>query len=411
MENKNTTPTPTSGSIITADTTGSQSTAVVKAVAPRELTTIQLADINTHAEEAVANLVAARADIFSEAADKVTNVGLNDQKTISSNIQLMQEQMNSVFYSKEKTAVTTNMSKDITELQNALAKINPSDIKKESRYKIIKILPFGIGNYIVNVLKQSAEQAMTLQQFVDHLEASLKQGDVNLRQDNAQLKVIYDDLKAKQVVVSSNAFLAETIAEKLEERIKAEQDVSLKNNLTGILARVQSRAQNIRATENVIQQFFVSIIMTRNNNDYLLDAAREMETNGVMVVNVAVALRAALVNSKNALDMLTAAGTFTGKLLTENASMINGMVTQMGDVRKNPIIPMKMMEDAIALLKDSIDKTNKLNVEVIESAKTNSAKIKASTEDLKNTMGQAQSIEVKSIDASGVLKLTEKGKE
>lgn len=377
---------------------------VVTSIKPNELTDVQIQNLNKTADEAITSLIKAKGDIFSEAADSIVNVGLHDQKDISDNIQLMQEKMGNVFYSKEKSSAIDNMSKDVSELQTALAKINPKYIQREARYRILKVIPF-FGNYIVNVLKESSTRGLTLKSFADDLTQSIAQSEINIRQDNAQLKVINDDLKKKQVVVSANAYYAERLVEKLSEQVKIVEDITTKNNLNEILARLSSRVQNIRTTENVIQQFFSSIKMSKTNNDYLLDSARETKTNGIMIVNISMAIHVALIRAKNVKDLLEATGEFEGKLLLSNATLINNMVTEIGDIRKNPFVPLKYMEEAIAQLEESIDKTNKLNVEVIETSKNNVGKIKIWTEDLKTKSGELTDIEVKSLEASQVLQL------
>lgn len=377
-------------------------------IVPNNLTEKQKVDFEEKAKQSVAILIKVGGDIFSDEADNITNVGLRDQQVVSNGIQLMQENLGRIFYSKDKTSVAENMSKDISQLQSALAKIHPKYIGRESKYQLIQKIPF-LGNYIMNMIKETSSKAMTLKEFTDDLTESLKQGEINLKQDNAQLKVINADLKKSQLVVEANAYYAELLIKEINEQIKVVSDVATKNNLNKILARVSSRLQNIRTTENVIQQFVSSITLHKDNYDSLLDSAREMQSNGVMVVNVSMIIHAALTRAKNVKDLLVDIGEFEGKMLLANATLLNKMVTEIGEMRKNPFIPMKYMESSILQLEESIDKTNKINLEVIESSKNNSGKIKVWTEDLKIKVGDLPDVEVKSLEASDVLML-DKGK-
>jgi uncharacterized protein YaaN involved in tellurite resistance len=379
---------------------------VKPAVVPDGLTEKQAKEFNEMADKSVTALIRAKGDIFSDEADSIINVGLKDQKEISNNIQIMQEKLGSIFYNKEKSTIAENMSKDITGLQTALAKVSPKYIQREGRYQILRRIPI-LGNYIVNVLQESTNRGMSLKNFVDDISESIKQSETNIRQDNATLKVINEDLKNKSLITASNAYYAELLWNKISEHIKSIEDVNVKNNLNEILARVTSRLQNIRTSENVIQQFISSIKMHRNNNDYLLDSAREIQSNGIMVVNVSMILHAALIRSKNVKDLLTGIGDFEGKMLVSNAKLLNNMVDEIAEIRKNPFIGLKYQEESVALLEEAIDKTNKMNSEVIETGKANSEKIKIWTEDLKTKSGELPNTEIKSLEASKILMLTD----
>lgn len=379
---------------------------VKPAVVPDGLTEKQAKEFNEMADKSVTALIRAKGDIFSDEADSIINVGLKDQKEISNNIQIMQEKLGSIFYNKENSSVSENMSKDISGLQTALARVSPKYIQREGRYQILRRIPF-LGNYIVNVLQESTNRGMSLKNFVDDISESIKQGETNIRHDNATLKVINEDLKNKSLITASNAYYAELLWNKISEHIKSIEDVNVKNNLNEILARVTSRLQNIRTSENVIQQFISSIKMHRNNNDYLLDSAREIQSNGIMVVNVSMILHAALIRSKNVKDLLTGIGDFEGKMLVSNAKLLNNMVDEIAEIRKNPFIGLKYQEESVALLEEAIDKTNKMNSEVIETGKANSEKIKIWTEDLKTKSGELPNTEIKSLEASKILMLTD----
>jgi len=341
---------------------------VKPAIIPDGLTQKDVENINTQADKAIEVLMKSKGSEMMTVADQITNVGVQDQKSVSAGIALLQERMGNVFYSKDKSNVTDNLSKDITELQNALVKVNPTDIQKETRYKLIRIIPF-FGNRIVEILKQSSNRGMTLQQFVEHLEESLKTGELMLRQDNAQLKVMYQDLETKQKLINSDAYFAEVLMEKLSEAVKVATDEKVKNNLNKVLFKVSTRAQDLRAMNNIHEQFFVSIEMTKENNDLLIDGARRMQTMGMNVVYVSMAIHSALIRAKNVKDVEVGTGQFIGKMLVSNATIINGMVTEIGDLYKRPFVPMEMMEKAVGQLIQAIEATNKLKAEGIDRAK------------------------------------------
>jgi uncharacterized protein YaaN involved in tellurite resistance len=390
--------------MVETNSTGLATIDVKPATPPEGLTESQIKDINAHAQKSVDTLLTTKGSEMMTASEQITNVGIQDQKTISNGIALLQEKMGGIFYSKDKSNVTDNMSKDITELQNVLAKINPTDIQKEGRYRLIRIIPF-FGDKIVNILKESSNKGMTLQQFVEHLDESLKTGETMLRQDNAQLKVMYQDLEGKQKLINADAYFAEVLMEKLSDAIATTTDEKVKNNLNKILFKVATRAQDLRAMNNIHEQFFVSIEMARDNNDLLIDGARRMITMGMNVVYVSMAIHTALIRAKNVKDVEVGTGEFIGKMLVSNATIINGMVTEIGDLYKRPFVSMEMMEKAVAQLEQAIDSTNKLKAEGIERAKENIVKIKIMTDEIKNKSGQLPDSDIKSLEASKTLLL------
>lgn len=370
---------------------------------PRKLSDEEMAEIEAHADEAVKDLIEAEGSEEMVVADEITNVGIQDQKTVSSGIELLQERMGNVFYSDNKKGVAEDMSKDIRKLQNTLAKVNPEDIKKEAKYRIIRIIPF-FGNWIVNVLKTASDRRLTLQDFIEHLEDSLQAGETMLRQDNAQLLVMYQDIEGKQKTIGADAYFAETLAKKLKAAIDTTDDKKKKGTLNKVLFRVASRAQDLRAMENVHEQFFVSIEMTRDDNDMLIQTVRRMLSMGMNVVYIAFAIHAALVRQANVIEAERGTRDFLGNMILNNATMINHHVKEIGDLYKEPIIALDKLEKAIDQLEIAIEETNKLKAEGVVKALDNVEKLKELTQEVKEKAGQLATGEVKSLEASKTLK-------
>lgn len=377
---------------------------VVNPVRPDNLTDEQARALNEQAEKTVKSLVESKGSEVLSVEDQITNVGIQDQKAVSSSIALLQEKMGNVFYSDNKVAVTDTITKDIANLQGTLAKINPKDLQKESWYRVIKMVPF-FGNWIVQILKASSNKRLTLQQFVDHLEESLKSGELILRQDNAQLKVMYQEIENKQGLIATDAYLAEVLMEKLSEAIGEVTDEKKKGSLQKVLFRVATRAQDLRAMENVHEQFFVGIEMTRDNNDMLVATVQRMLTMGMQVVYVAFAIHAALMRQKNVLEAERGTRDFLGNMIVSNASMINNHVKEIGDLYREPVIAMDKLQTAISQLEQAIDATNKLKAEGIDRARENIFKIKVMTEEIRIKAGSLPDVDVKSLEASKTLQL------
>lgn len=379
-------------------------TEVKPAVKPKDMSDEQVQSIEASADKAVKALVAAEGAAVFAIEDQVTNVGIKDQKAVSTGLTLLQEKMGNVFQSDGKTGVTDSIAKDIADLQGVLVKINPKDIQKEAIYRVLKAIPF-FGNWIVGVLRKSANSRTTLQGFLDHLEESLKNGETMLRQDNAQLRVMYKDLEGKQKLVSSDAYFAEVLMEKLSDAVAEVEDEKKKNSLNKVLFRVATRAQDLRAMENVHEQFFASIEMTRDNNDMLIATVQRMLTLGMQVAYIAFAIYAALKRQQSVLEAEKGTREFLGKMLVNNATMINSHVKDIGDLYKEPVIAMDKLSAAIAQLEQAIDATNRLKAEGITNARDNIVKIKVLTEEIKTKAGTLPE-DIRSLEASKTLQLT-----
>ena len=378
---------------------------VKPAVPPESIAVNQKSDIDAKADQIVKALVTAKGSDSLSVEDSIVNVGVQDQKAISGSVALLQERMGNVLYSDNKSNLTQNMSEDISKLQTALAKVNPKDIQKEPMYRLILWIPF-FGNRIVRSLKEASSRGLTLQQFVSHLQESLQAGERNLREDNAQLKVMFTDLEGKQQLIQTDGYLAEKIMEKLSEAVAMEKDPKRQALLNKVLFKVSTRAQDLRAMENIHEQFFVSIEMTRDNNDMLIATVQRMLTMGMNVVYVSLAIRSALMRQQNVLDAERGTKDFLGNMILSNATLINNHVKEIGDLFKEPVVAMDKLDSAVQQLEQAIDATNKLKSEGIQSAKDNIAKLKTLTEEIRNKSGQLPDTDVKSIEASKVLELS-----
>jgi len=373
---------------------------------PDSLTDEQERALQEQADRAIEDLKNSEGSAVLDVEEKITNVGVQDQKAMSSSLALLQERMGQVFYSDNKASISDSLTKDIANLQGVLGKINPKDIQNEARFRIIRIIPF-FGNWIVKVLQETANRRVTLQEFIDHLEESLQHGELMLRQDNAQLKVMYGDLDKKQKLTSTDAYLAELLMDKLTKLIAETSDEDRKkNSYNRVLFRVATRAQDLRAMENAHEQFSTSIEMTRDNNDMLIATVQRMLTLGMQVVYIAFAIHAALMRQKDVIAAERGTREFLGNMILSNATMINKHVTEIGDLYKQPVIAMDKLEASIHQLEMAIDATNKLNAEGIEVARSNIVKIKILTEEVRDKAGQLPNTKILSIEASDTLQLT-----
>lgn len=363
-------------------------------------------ELAKQADNAIKELVQAQGSSEIEISEKISNVGIKDQKNVSSGIALLQEKVGKVLYSDGKNTVSSDISKNMDELQVVLSKINPKDVQKEALFQIVRIVPF-IGDKIVNILQTIAKRRQTLQQFIDHLEESLSHGEIMLQQDNAQLITIYKEIEEKQKIVIVDAYFAELLRDKLQETADLTVDPKKKNALQRTLSRVSTRVMDLWAMDNINNQFFISLEMTHENNNHLIDAVRRMQTLGLNVVYVAFAIHAALIRQKDVLNMVKGTREFLGNMLVQNANTIRDHVKEIGDIYKEPIVAINKLEASCNTLTQAVIELNKLQSEGIIKARENSDKIKKLTENLKKETSGNINTEIKSLEAGEIKLLTE----
>ena len=90
-----------------------------------------------------------------------------------------------------------------------------------------------------------------------------------LTKDNVELRLLYEQVERQREPVQRNAYLGELLMVEMQSLIN-QTDVPLKaDRIRNALFDVSSRTQDLRTMDEVYNQFFVSIDMTRQNNTRL----------------------------------------------------------------------------------------------------------------------------------------------
>lgn len=372
-------------------------------IKPDILTDIESETLKKQTTEAVKSLMLSNGSNAIEIASQIGNIGLKDQKVIADGMPLLQTKVAKII-GNGKSDTATAVSTDMTELQEVMAKINPSDVEKESYFKIISAIPF-LGNKMVKILKTIALRRETLQQYIDHLKVTLEQGQQNLQTDNAQLMVIYKNIEGKQKIVVANAYQAELMRDALQAELVQITDPEKKHNIQRATLRASARAQDLWTSDNVNKQFKTSLQIVVESNEDLYDAVSRLLSIVLEVLYVSCAIEAALARAKDITELYNKTRDMAGNMLVHNAKSINAYVTEIGDIYANPAIAYEKLETSCNLLVEAITTMNKKQAENILKTRDNSDKIKTLTVTVEKQKGEVFSGEIKSIEASNVLSL------
>jgi uncharacterized protein YaaN involved in tellurite resistance len=134
--------------------------------------------------------------------------------------------------------------------------------------------------------------------------------------------------------------------------------------------------------EAVHTQFFVSIEMTRQNNNRLGQSVERTLALGSNVVMVGLAIQSALIRQKRVLEATQRTREFLGNLIVANAASIRQHTQEIGDVYNNPVIAIDKITQAHNDLMEAMDMADRLKQEGIDGARENIAKLSKLSADL-----------------------------
>ncbi len=372
---------------------------VQKAQPPKGLDIAEQARLEQESDSVIEQLKnATEADEF-ELGDKIANVGLKAQRGVSSELGLMQESIGRVIGDERKSAVTSEITSGIKDLQESLEKINPASIQKEMGVRLVGMIPF-FGKSAVRVLETAAMRRQTVAEFVAKIEESLQRGRDTLNSDNAQLIVLYRQLEEFRKIILKNIYFAELLAEKLDSQIaQCKDDPAKQQRLRNVLFRVSVRVQDLHAMNEVYAQFFTSITITRENNGLLIGSVDRMLSLGMNVVAVAFAIAAALAHQRDVLEAAKGTREFIGRMIVANAVTIRQHVNEIGDIYKQPVVAMEKLEKAHSELTQAIAALDQLKIQGIDAARQHTVRLREMTEELNRKSRPAQATETASLEA------------
>ncbi len=144
-------------------------------------------------------------------------------------------------------------------------------------------------------------------------------------------------------------------------------DARKRDRAQNVLYDVSVRVQDLRTMEEVNNQFFVSIEMTRDNNTRLGQAVERTLALATNTLMVGLAIQSALARQKRVLEATQRTREFLGELIVANAAAIKQHTNEIGDVYKNPVIAIEKLQQAHNDLLEALDTASRLKTEGIES--------------------------------------------
>jgi uncharacterized protein YaaN involved in tellurite resistance len=272
------------------------------------------------------------------------------------------------------------IAKDLVDLRVVLNRINPHESSPGLAQRVISMLPFSKG--MMTALERVAVRYETVSSQAVVVEKRLRDGQLMLRRDSIELRKLYEQVEARQMPVKRNAYFGELLMAELQSLLDRTTDPRKRDRITNALYDVSIRVQDLRTMEEVHNQFFVSLEMTRENNGRLsqaVDRTLSLATNTLMV---GLAIQSALARQKRVLEATQRTREFLGELIVGNAAAIKQHTAEIGDVYKNPVIAIDKLTQAHQDLIDAIDTADRLKAEGITAARDNIVRLRQLSQQL-----------------------------
>jgi uncharacterized protein YaaN involved in tellurite resistance len=308
-----------------------------------------------------------------EILDNMSNMGMQAQRNAAGYLDLLKGRVSTFL---ADGGPSRQIADSMRELRITLDQINPNAEPRTIWDRLYSFFPyFGMRNP-VRILQKIALRYEPVSRQVTLIETRLREGRTMLVRDNIELRKLYEQVEAQQPVIQRTAYLGELLMVHLNQMLKNTPDAIKREKIRAALHDVMMRVQDLRSMEEGHIQYFVSIEMTRQNNNRLGQAVVRTLTLSTKVITVGLAIQSALIRQKSVMEATKRTREFLGTLITANAASIKTHTKEIGDLYINPVIAMDKITQAHNDLIEAMDTADRLRQEGINVATENIAKLK-----------------------------------
>jgi uncharacterized protein YaaN involved in tellurite resistance len=353
----------------------------VKAVPPAGVSEEEAQRLREVAAEAVAKLRDTGGSQELQAVDSITAVGTQAQRRAGGDLELLRARVGEMMAGDGEGA-GGRIAHDLVDLRVALQQIDPHRASQEGLIRrLVSFSPVG-RKRLLRTLETIAVRYEPVSKQVVLLETRLREGRVLLERDNIELRKLYEHVEGQQLTIQRNCYLGEVLIERLDELLAETDEPQKRDRLQNALFDVATRVQDLRTMDEVHNQLFVSIDMTRQNNRRLGHAVDRSITLVSNVVMVGLAIQSALVRQWHVLDATRKTREFLGDVLTANAATIRRHTQEIGDLYNSPVIALDKITRAHDELLEALDIADGLRSEGIAAARENAIRLATLTSEL-----------------------------
>ena len=348
---------------------------------PKNMSDEEAARLRREASELVEQLAEVSGSKELELLDNITNEGLVARRRAASQMGLLNTSLGSFL---EAGGTSKEIANGLRDLRLTLNAINPQELTEHGiRDRFVRVLPFGgRHNPLVRRLNKIALRYEPAMRQAAEIELKLQDGRALLVRDNVELRQIYEEIEAQQLSVQRNAYIGELLMQRLDQLLEQTEDSAKCERVRGALYDVVTRVQDLRTMEEVHSQYFLSIELTRQNNNRLGQSVERTLALATNVVTVGLAVQAALVRQQRVAEAAQRTREFLGNLVAANAATIRRHTLEIGDLYRSPVIAIEKLAQAHSDLVEALDTAGRLQQEGIESAREGIARLTEMSADL-----------------------------
>ena len=346
---------------------------------PKGIADAEERDLKNRALALVHDLESASGGREMELTDSITSLGVQAQRRAGTELELLRGRVGEMIAGG---GTGDGISNDLVELRMTLNRINPHEVGKTTlTRRILRRVPL-VGDTALKTLEKIAVRYEPVSKQAYIIETRLREGRTMLARDNVELRKLYEQVEEEQVPIQKNAYLGELVMQQLSSLLERTEDPLKNERIRNGLHDVDMRVQDLRTMEAVHIQFFVSIEMTRQNNNRLGQSVERTLALGTNVVLVGLAVQMALVRQKNVLVATKRTQEFLGNLIAANAASLRHHTQEIGDVYNNPVIAIDKIAQAHNDLIEAMNTADRLKLEGIHAARENIARLSQLSADM-----------------------------
>ncbi len=303
-----------------------------------------------------------------EVLDSLTNMGVEAQRSAAGYLDLLKGRVSTFL---NEGGPSREIADSMRDLRIALDEIDPHRPPKGIWGRIYNLFPFFGKHNPVRLLQKIAIRYEPVSRQVAVIETRLREGRSCLVRDNVELRKLYEQVEAQQPAIRRNTYLGRLLMEHLTQLVQQTSHPMKRERIRAALHDVSLRVQDLRTMEEVHAQYFVSIEMTRQNNNRLGQAVERTLTLSTNVVTVGLAIQSALIRQRSVTEATRRTREFLGTVVTANAAAIKAHTQEIGDLYTNPVIAIEKITQAHNDLIEAMDIADRLRQEGIQTARDN----------------------------------------
>lgn len=273
------------------------------------------------------------------------------------------------------------LAQTIIDANTEMVALNPHTVTGSFLYKI----PFPglkktlLKSYITNFQSQN-EQVQGIFEALENGKDQLLIKMISLQDQYNELRTTDDDLV-------NDIEVCKKLLEHIESIDREELSQPEQMKYQTAQNKVQRRIRDLTTIRSAIQQFFVSINQTMENQDLLNETIDSILAVGPIVLHNAIMVHDVISKQKQVADAARKTQSTIAAGLEQNASMIEDNATNVAEMYNNPVIAIETFQKSYDKLRNAVNITQTAMIE-------STANAKQMTADLENMQAGFKDVEL-----------------